>query len=433
MLNWIFLFLIAGSTLMAAFSGRMAEVTQASMTSAKSAVELAIGLVGQMALWLGFLGILREGGLMRSLARGLRPVMTRLFPEVPPDHPAMGAMIMNLSANILGLGNAATPFGLKAMQELDTLNPHKGVATNSMALFLAINTSGVAVLALGVVGIRATLNSDDPAGILLPSLLATAVSTGVAITVARTLEGRRAFSYAPTPSSVPPVSRPTDIPGLAQAEEAAAEKARAPLGLRLLTTTLGLLFALALGKELSSGAFDWATVRRILSDWLLPGLMLLIVLFGVGRQVKVYEVFVQAAKEGFQIAVSIIPFLVAILVAIGMFRASGAMDALVAVVGPFTSPLGLPAEALPMALIRPLSGSGALAVMTEAMKTHGSDSFIGYLVSVLNGSTETTFYVLAVYFGSIQVRVLRHTLWACLAADLAGISAAVAVCHLFFG
>lgn len=434
-LNWIFIGLIAISTVTAAFTGRMPKVTEAGLAAAKSSVELAIGLVGQMALWLGFMGVLREAGLMRSLARGLKPVMTRLFPEVPPEHPAMGAMIMNLAANMLGLGNAATPFGLKAMSELDKLNPRRGVATNAMALFLAINTSGVAVLALGAVAVRATLGSKDPAGILVPSLLATSASTAMAILIAKLTEKWALFApsrYAAL--ETPAAEAPKEIAGLTQAEEVATRAISSNPVLKAIALSVAVLLAVALGRHFmtapESTGFDLA--RQVLSDWLLPLLMVTIVLLGMSRQLKVYEIFVASAKEGFQIAITIIPFLVAILVAIGMFRASGAMEAFVSAVGPITALFGLPAEALPMALIRPLSGSGALAVMTETMKAHGPDSFIGYLVSVLNGSMETTFYVLAVYFGSVQVRASRHTLVACLAADLMGVIAATAVCHLFF-
>lgn len=439
LLNAIFLLLVVGSVVTAAFQGTMPKVTEASLSSAKSAVELAIGLIGQMALWLGFMGVLREAGLMRSIGRALEPVLRRLFPEVPAGHPAMGAMVMNLAANILGLGNAATPFGLKAMRELDRLNPHPGVSTNSMALFLAINTSGVAVLPLGAVAVRAALGSKDPAGIILPTLLATTASTLTAILVAKTLEGRAAFRpsrYVEPGELAPSANSPPESAAMAEAEKAASEKAPAS-GLRLwLGAGLFLVLTAALVRHLveaSVGRGFWEAGRGVLSDWLLPILMVSILAFGFGRRVKVYEAFVAAAKEGFQIAITVIPFLVAILVAIGMFRASGAMEAIVRAIGPFTGALGFPAEALPMALIRPLSGSGALAVMSEAMKAHGPDSFVGYLVSVINGSMETTFYVLAVYFGSVQVRALRHTLIACLAADLAGVVAATALCHLFFG
>lgn len=440
MLNWIFLFLIGSSVLLAAFNGSMPKVSKAGIDSASDAVQLAIGLIGQMSLWLGFMGILREAGLMQAVARRMKPVMTRLFPDVPPDHPAMGAMIMNLAANMLGLGNAATPFGLKAMQELDKLNKHRGVSTNAMSLFLAINTSGVAVLALGAVAVRSDpkLGSHDPAGILVPSLLATSCSTVVAIIVAKLTEKLPFFAperYAEL-ALAEPSEPPKPITGMEQAQAAAVVREPAR-GVRLwLALALMAVVAVGAGRYLytvpqGEAVFDRA--RELLSGWILPILMVAILMFGFGRKVKVYEVFVASAKEGFQIAVTIIPFLVAFLVAIGMFRASGALDAIVSTVGPYTARLGFPAEALPMALIRPLSGGGALAVMRSTLEQYGPDSFVGYLVSVLNGSMETTFYVLAVYFGSVQVRVTRHTLLACLSADLAGIVGATVVCHLFFG
>ncbi len=439
MLNGIFFVLIAGSVLTAAFRGTMPRVTEASLTAAKASVDLAIGLVGQMALWLGMMGIVREGGLMRSIARGLRPLMRRLFPEVPEDHPAMGSMILNLAANMLGLGNAATPFGLKAMSELNTLNGRPGVATNSMALFLAINAAGVAILPLGAVAVRAALGSKDPAGIVLPSFLSTFSAAVTAVIVAKLLERRALFRperYTPEPAPAGPPPKGPDAAALATAEKLAEAHAPASPGRRAFALALLALFAVAAvrgGIQLRPEHTGFELVRTFMSEWMIPALMLAIMLFGIARRVKVYEVFIAAAKEGFQIAIVIIPFLVAILVGIAMFRASGAMDALVSVLSPVTSRLGVPAEALPMALIKPLSGSGALGVMSETMRTHGPDSFIGYLVCLLNAGTETTFYVLAVYFGSVQVRVLRHTLVACLAADLAGYVAATSLCHLFFG
>ena len=476
MLNWIFILLIGSAVLTGAFSGSMPKVTAAGISSAKTAVELAIGLAGQMALWLGFMGVLREAGLMRSIANGLRPLMVRLFPQVPPEHPAMGAMIMNFAANILGLGNAATPFGLKAMGELQKLNPYPTVATNPMALFMAINTSGIAVLPLGVIAVRATLKSTDPAGITIPSILATGCNTIVAVLVAKALENRTRFAparfvdHAPTPATSlataaaaaplrvdespthgvdltattrpgadDPASRPApriDEKALAEAEKAAAPRPPSRGGRRVIVLLVlaAVVFALVRHFVRAPSAQPWfETARGVLSDWVLPILMLSIVTFGFGRKVKVYESFVAAAKEGFQIAVMIIPFLVAIIVAIGMFRASGAMEAVIGAIGPITSRIGFPAEALPMAFIRPLSGSGALAVMIETMTAYGPDSFIGYLVSVLNGSSETTFYILAVYFGSVGVRALRHTLIACLTADFFGIVMSAVVTHLFFG
>jgi spore maturation protein SpmA len=438
-LNGIFIALIVGSVVTAAFTGHMAEVNEAWIESARFAVETAIQLIGVMALWLGLMRVLRDAGLLRAIASALAPLMRRLFPDVPPEHPAMGAMIMNIAANMLGLGNAATPFGLKAMQELDRLNPRKGVATNAMALFLAINTSGVAVFPLGVIAIRAALGSEDAGGILLPSILATFLSTVVAVLVARGLAGRAGYAperYAEAgPEDEPEPTLAAGIRGLEDAEDAAAPEPaldrRRALGLLLVAVAIAAALVQQLAGASARGGLD-AFGRELLQSWLLPLLMTAIVLFGFSHRVKVYESFVQGAREGFRIAVMIIPFLVAILVAVGMFRASGALDAIILAVAPVTSLIGFPAEALPMALVRPLSGSGAMGVMMETMKAYGPDSFVGYLVSVMNGSTETTFYVLALYFGSVRVRAARHTVVACLAADATGALAALFWCRIFF-
>ncbi len=438
-MNGIFVFLVVGSVLAAAFGGRMPEVSSAALEAARGAGELALGLVGQMALWLGFMRVLRDGGLLVGIARAIAPLLRRLFPDVPADHPAMGAMLLNLAANVLGLGNAATPFGLKAMRELDRLNPHRGVATNSMALFLAINTAGVAVLPLGVIAVRASLGSSNAGGIIAPTLLATACGTLSAIVAAKLLERRPRYApervRAEAPATRSPGSVGDGISGLGEAE-ALAESAPppAPWSAALLGA-FALVLALAIwrfGAQAPADATTWSLTRDVLSTWLLPVLMAAIALFGLGRRVPVYESFVRGAREGFEIAIAIIPFLVAILVAIAMFRGSGLFDLVVRAVEPVTGLIGFPPEALPMALIRPLSGSGALGVMTETMRTYGPDSFVGFLVSVINGSVETTFYVLAVYFGSVQVRAGRHTLAACLSADFVGVVAAYAFSRLFW-
>jgi len=436
MLNWIFLLLIVSATLVGAFTGTMGEVSKASIDNAKSAVELAIGLIGQMALWLGAMQILQDAGVMGVIARAMAPVMRRLFPDVPEDHPAMGAMIMNIAANMLGLGNAATPFGIKAMIELNRLNPRPGVATNPMALFLAINTSGVAVLPTGVIAVRAAMGAENVTGIFLPSILATMCSTIAGIVVAKTLERLGLFSVEASGIEAPaPEEDEGAVKGLDEAEAVAAT--RAPVSRpRLAAAALvmgALLFALGqtiLEAPAEQTALD--TVKLVSADWILPLLLVSLLLVGFSHSGRVYESMVKGAKQGFQVGVMIIPFLVAILVAIGMFRASGAMDEVVGVLGPITELFGLPAEALPMALIRPLSGSGALGVLMETMKAYGPDSYVGFLVSVMSGSTETTFYVLAVYFGSVGVRATRHTVLACLCADLTGILAATALARIFF-
>ncbi|WP_428607212.1 nucleoside recognition domain-containing protein [Sedimenticola sp.] len=399
----------------------MDALSKAMIDSATGAVELALGLVGVMALFLGLMKIAEQGGMLTILARLIRPLMVRLFPDVPADHPAMGAMILNMSANILGLGNAATPFGIKAMQELNRLNPCKGTATDSMVLFLAINTSSITLLPTGVIALRASAGSADPAGILPTTLFATLCSTLAAILAVKAY--RRFF----------PLSRSQDD----QDTKAVGEDETAS-GVSLLDdggegypawVSLSALIGFLLLIPLT------VLYGQILSPWILPGLMLGFLLFGVVRKVPIYESFVDGAKDGFQVALKIIPYLVAILVAVGMFRASGAMEWMVSQIGQLTGLFGLPAEALPMALLRPLSGSGAYGVMASIINDPaiGPDSYVGYLVSTLQGSTETTFYVLAVYFGAVQVRRIRHALAAGLTADLVGVIATVAAVSFLYG
>jgi spore maturation protein SpmA len=434
LLNGIFVALVAGAVLVAAFSGTMPAVNDAALEEAKHAVEVLLKLVGVMALWLGFMRVLRDAGVMSSIARSLAPVLRRLFPDVPRDHPAMGAIVLNLAANVLGLGNAATPFGLKAMRELDTLNPRRGVATNAMALFLAINTSGLAVLPLGAIAVRASLGSTNPAGIIVPSLIASACATAAAIAVAKLLE--RWPLFAAERAVVRDSNDGASPPGIDFAALDAAERIAAP-GARMEPARALLFAAFAIALSIAIARAFWAepgfeTAKAMLSSWLLPALMAAIVLTGFARRIPVYDSFIAGAREGLQIAVTVLPYLIAILVGVGLFRASGALDAVMGAVEPATSLVGFPAEALPMALIRPLSGSGALAVMTETMSHYGPDSFVGFLVSVINGSSETTFYVLALYLGSVGVRASRHTVLACLAADFAGVAAALAASRAFF-
>ena len=436
MLNAIFIGLISVSVVFAAFAGTMQEVMDASIAAANNAVQIAIGLLGMMALWLGLMRVLRDAGFLTVFARAVSPLMRRLFPDVPTEHPAMAAMMMNISANMLGLTNAATPFGLKAMQELNKLNARPGIASNSMALFLAINTSGVAVLPLGAITVRASVGSMDPAGILVPTVLATACSTIVGATVALLLQRRARF--APERYQIEDAGESAaaglgvSIKGMNEAEEIASiEKKTSPLG-KLAMALFFVLIAAGIVMEVRSGGPDfqvWEFTRGILAAWLLPVLMGVIVLAGVSRRVDVYRAVIAGAREGFNIMVLIIPYLVAILVAVGMFRASGALEVIAGGLAALTS---VPAEGFVMALVRPLSGTGALGVMTEAMAANGPDSFTGYLVSVMSGSTETTFYVLALYFGSVAVRVTRHTVIACLAADLTGFLAALFWCTVFF-
>jgi len=347
------------------------------------------------------------------LARLIRPVLVRLFPDVPPDHPAMGAMVMNIAANALGLGNAATPFGLKAMKELNTLNVEKGTATNAMVLFLAINTSGLALLPTGIIGLRALKGSVDPAAIFPTTLMATGLSTVCGVLAALML--------ARLPIFAPP---------LAQQQADAAVRAARKLETSLVSDILPLVGFLGLLMALVGVVYRYGEAA---SAWIIPGLILLMLTVGVVRGVKVYEVFVAGAKEGFALAVTIIPYLVAILSAVGMLRKSGGLAAITGFIGQFTAPLGLPAEALVLALMRPLSGSGSFGITAELIDTHGPDSYIGNLVSTMNGSTETTFYVLAVYFGSVGISRIRHAIPAGLTADIMGVVGSVLAVKLLLG
>ena len=433
----VFLILVVAAVVVGLFTGQIDAVARASVDAAGDAVTLAIGLIGVMAFWLGVVEVLRRAGLLGAIARGLRPVFRRLFPEVPDGHPALAAMTMNIAANMLGLANAATPFGLSAMSQLDRLNGRRGSATDSMCLFLALNTSAVALLPTGVIAARAALGSGDPAGILVPTLLATTCSTAVAITAAFLLAKLPVFRRTRPP--VAPDAGGTDGPEDPADPLPADESPQTPPWNRprligglvvLALTAAGLVYSVGV---LSRDAGLSQAVRSTLTAAPLPLIILLALGYGWARGVSVYSALVEGAREGVQVAIRIIPFLVAVLVAIGMFRASGALEWVVGGVGALTAQIGLPGEALPMALLRPLSGSGAYAVMSEIMKTHGPDSFVGYLVSTMQGSTETTFYVLAVYGGQVGLARTRHALPACLIADLAGIAAATASCHVFFG
>jgi spore maturation protein SpmA len=433
-LNWIWLALILGSVVYAGLSGTMQAVSDAVFASARDAVDLVIGLVGVMAFFLGLMRVARDGGLLRAVARALAPLMRRLFPDVPAEHPAMGAMVMNLATNILGLGNAATPFGLKAMVELDRLNPRPGVATDAMAMFLAINASSITLMPpTGTIAVRAAAGSADPFAIWIPTLVATTCSTLAAVAAVYALRARERRRPEPAGAGA---ARPERAAPEVDASLATAGPAQPAGPLRRLAVA-GILLSLGVGvalhaAELSIDAPPAEAAKALLKAWLFPLLIAALLLVGFAGRVAVYESMVAGAREGLEMAVRILPFLVAILVAVAMFRASGALDVLVRALDPLTSRVGFPAEALPMALLRPLSGSGAFGVMAEIVKTQGPDSFVGNLVCTLQGSTETTFYVLTLYFGAAGVRNMRYTLGACLVADLAGFAGATAACHLFF-
>jgi len=432
LLNAVWLVLVVGSVVWAAFTGRMDAVQKAMLDGSKGAVELVIGLVGVMALFLGLMRVAQDGGLLLSVSRALAPLLRRLFPDVPADHPAMGAMIMNLASNLLGLGNAATPFGLKAMTELERLNPRPGVATDAMVLFLAINATSISLLPLGTIAVRAGAGSQEPAAILVPTLLATTASTVTAVLVHFALRRRR--SYRPEACAAEARDDTADLAG-ADLPLPPLDAARPPASARarLLIGAVAIALGVALARHFwTADAAFGPVLKDVLSTWLLPAVVVTLVLVGLAGGVKVYESAVAGAKEALEVSVRIIPFLVVILAAVAMFRASGLLELVIALLDPLTSRIGFPAEALPMALLRPLSGSGAFGVMSEILKSQGPDSFVGMLVSTLQGSTETTFYVLAVYFGAAGIKEGRHALACCLMGDLAGFAAATAACHLFF-
>ena len=365
-------------------------------------VELAIGLIGLMALWLGIVAIGEASGLIDKLARLLSPLFTRLMPEVPANHPAISSMTLNLSANILGLDNAATPLGIKAMKDLQSLNPTPAIASNAQILFLVLNTSSVTLFPVTILLYRAQLGAPDPAAVFVPILIATSCSTLAGLLVTGWVQR---INFRDT----------------------------------VVLSCLGLMFALLLSLVAYLGTLSAQELQRqssLVSNLLIISLVIWFLVVAHRRAVNVYETFIEGAKQGFETAIGIIPYLLAMLVAIGVFRASGALDILLDGVRSLASLLGADTrwvDAMPTALMKPLSGSGARAMMIDTMNTFGVDSFQGRLAATMQGSTETTFYVLAVYFGSVGIRHARHALACGLAADFAGIVAAVVVAYWFYG
>ena len=379
-----------------------ARIVKALFDSSKTAFEIALGLTGVMALWLGVMKIGERAGMLDVLTRGLAPLFRRLFPQVPEKHPALGAMTMNMAANMLGLDNAATPLGIKAMKELQTLNPNPDTASDAQILFLVINTASVTLLPITIFTFRAQLGAADPTDVFVPLLITTYIGT---------LIGLLATSFFQ----------------------------RINLWNRVTLAYLGGATALIAGLVAYFSSLDAATMTRqsaILSNVLLLGLVITFLVASIVRRVNAYEVFIEGAKEGFNTAVTIIPYLVAMLVAIGVFRASGALEAIMAGLRGSVLAMGFDArwvDGVPTALMKPFSGSGARAMMIDTMQTHGADSFAGRLASIIQGSTETTFYVLAVYFGAVGIKRVRHAVACGLIADLAGILAAIGMAYLFFG
>jgi len=379
-----------------------AAMVGASFDLAKTGFEIALGLTGVMCLWLGIMRLGEKGGAVDLLAKAFGPLLRRLFPGIPKGHPATGSIVMNMAANMLGLDNAATPLGLKAMKELQEINPEPEEASNDQILFLVLNTSAVTVIPITIFVYRAQMGAADPTDIFIPMLIATFCSTMVGLLVTAAVQRLRLWD---------PV----------------------------VLAYLGGLSAVVLGMTLYFSRLDRETMElqsSVLSNFVVFLFIVGFVSLAAWRRLPLYEVFVDGAKDGFKVAVTIIPYLVAMLVAIGIFRASGALEFLLDGVRWAVAQMGIDTrwvEGLPTALMRPLSGSGARGLMLEAMEAHGADSFAGRLVSVIQGSTETTFYVLAVYFGSVGIRRTRHALPCGLAADAAGVVAAISVCYLFFG
>ncbi|MFQ7113861.1 nucleoside recognition domain-containing protein [Hallella bergensis] len=402
---WIAFFLIA--FVFGAFQLCMGDTTifqkivDSTFDTSKSAFEISLGLTGVLALWLGIMKIGERAGVVNALARVLSPVFTKLFPDIPKNHPAMGSIFMNIASNMLGLDNAATPTGLKAMQQMQELNTRKDTATNPMIMFLVLNTSGLTIIPTTILAFRASYGAASPTDVFIPILLATTIATlaGIIITSA----WQRINIFQPV----------------------------------LLATMTGLVAFVGL-VVWSFGQMDkdtLGTVTSIASNLILLGIIIIFILTGLFRKVNVYDAFIEGAKEGFTTAVRIIPYLVAILVAVGVFRASGAMDMLIDGIAWTVKQCDINTDfvgALPTAFMKPLSGSGARGLMLETMKTYGPDSFVGRLSCIFQGSTDTTFYILAVYFGSVSIKYTRHAVACGLLADLVGVIAAVFIAYIFF-
>jgi len=431
MLNYIWLGLVLAAVLLGGFTGKMKELTDGAFDSSKTAVTIALGLVGVMALWLGIMRLAERSGLVQVIARCIRPLTAKLFPDVPPEHPAIGSIVMTIAANMLGLSNAATPLGLKAMSHLDSLNPRKGTATNAMCTFLAISTSSVQLIPATAIAILSAAGSSNPSAIIGTSLIATSCAAFAGIVSVKLLEKLPVFRLSPASNAN--LNTDTEVD-----HEPVADLPEAP-PLSQLGTAVLLAFVAAFGwiayqAYLANPAGNAFTrVIGAISAIAIPFLLSFFPLYAALRKVKVYEEFVEGAKEGFQVAIRIIPYLVAILVAIGMFRAAGGIEIISRKLGPVLDWVGLPADLLPIVLVRPLSGSATTGLFAEMLKHCGPDSMIARMAGTIMGSTETTFYVVAVYFGSVAVKRTRHAILAGLTADLTGVIASLIVCRLMFG
>ena len=377
-------------------------IMNSTFESAKTAFDISLGLTGVLSLWMGIMKIGERGGIVNLLARWLSPLMTRLFPDIPAGHPVFGHIFMNFSANMLGLDNAATPLGLKAMEGLQELNTKKDTATNAMIMFLVLNTSGLCLIPVGVMVYRAQMGAEQPTDVFIPILIATTIATLARMVITSIYQRINLFNRV------------------------------------ILGTVAGLCLIVAgviwMGTQVDRETMNtWSTTA---ANVILFSIIMTFILSGLRHKVNVYEAFVEGAKGGFETAIRIIPYLVAILVAIGVFRASGAMDFLIGGIGRAVEACGGNSDyvaALPTAIMKPLSGSGARGMMVDAMQTYGADSFVGRLSCIFQGATDTTFYILAVYFGSVGVRKTRHAVTAGLLTDLCGVIAALVVGYIFFG
>ena len=445
MLNYIWLGLILFAVIIGGFGGHMKELTDGAVGGAKTAVELAIGLIGIMTLWLGVMRLAEKSGLVQLLARALRPIMRWLFPDVPAEHPAMGSMILNIAANMLGLSNAATPLGLRAMKDLETLNRHPGTATNAMCTFLAINTASVQLLPITAVAILASAGSKEPTKIIGTAFLATICSNIAGITAVKSLSKLPIFRLPQTTGeTTTTTSEGTASPGAATLPQQVVVPPLTVFGY-LVLTVFSLCFVAFLAmmafpepfglpvnaeQHAQNGIVRFVNAISLLA---VPFLISFFPLYSALRKIKVYEEFVEGAKEGFNTAIRIIPFLVTILVAIGMFKNAGGIALITETLRPILSAVNFPPELVPLWIMRPLSGSGSMGVLTEIVKNYGPDNILSRMAATIFGSTETTFYVISVYFGSVAIRRTRHAIAAGLIADSVGVISSVIICRMVFG
>lgn len=454
-LNYIWLALVLLAVAIGGWNDRLKDVTEGAFDGAKTAVTIALGLIGIMALWLGVMRLAERAGLVQRIAHGLRPIMRRLFPDVPPEHPAMGSMVMNMSANMLGLGNAATPLGLRAMRDLETLNPRPGVATNAMCTFLAINTSSVQLIPATAIAILVASGSTRPTAIVGTALLATLCAASVAVISVKLLEKLPAFRISPAnqrtkieqdfeKAEIKEEAGVTD-PGYRSSVALQEPVKRLSIWGLIALSALVVLFIVLFVRMVAPTLFGIPVapntaaqnvfVRSVnaLSILAIPFLLSFFPLYAAARGVKVYDEFVEGAKEGFGVILKIIPFLVTMLVAIGMFKGAGGIDLLSRLLSPILTPLQFPTDLLPLALMRPLSGSGTLALLTDIVHRLGPDNIVSLTAATIYGSTETTFYVAAVYFGAVGIKQTRHAIPAGLLADLTGVVASVIICRAVLG